>query len=318
MVMMPHPETAVDPLAAAGTLIIEPAPGSADQQAQIKSRSLFRRGWEVFAENRLALVGLAFVIFVLLFCFVGPLIYKTQQNSVTLANAYCTPSGAHLLGCDNLGYDVIGRLMAGGQNSLEVGLAAAFVSCLFGSIYGAVSGFAGGIVDSLMMRFVDAMLSIPFIFVLIILAVLIHPSALTLIGFIAITYWPGPARLVRGETLTLRTREYVAAVKVAGGRSSRAVVRHIMPNAIGTIIVQATFAVADSIIILAGLGFLGFGIQLPQTDWGAQLSNGLNYLTLGYWWLIYPAGIIIILTVVAFNFIGDALRDAFETRLQRR
>jgi peptide/nickel transport system permease protein len=318
MVMMPHPETAVDPLAAAGTLIIEPAPGSADQQAQIKSRSLFRRGWEVFAENRLALVGLAFVIFVLLFCFVGPLIYKTQQNSVTLANAYCTPRGAHLLGCDNLGYDVIGRLMAGGQNSLEVGLAAAFVSCLFGSIYGAVSGFAGGIVDSLMMRFVDAMLSIPFIFVLIILAVLIHPSALTLIGFIAITYWPGPARLVRGETLTLRTREYVAAVKVAGGRSSRAVVRHIMPNAIGTIIVQATFAVADSIIILAGLGFLGFGIQLPQTDWGAQLSNGLNYLTLGYWWLIYPAGIIIILTVVAFNFIGDALRDAFETRLQRR
>ncbi len=318
MVMMPHPETAVDPLAAAGTLIIEPAPGSADQPAQVKSRSLFRRGWEVFAENRLALVGLGFVIFVLLFCFVGPLIYKTQQNSVTLANAYCTPSGAHLLGCDNLGYDVIGRLMAGGQNSLEVGLAAAFVSCLFGSIYGAVSGFAGGIVDSLMMRFVDAMLSIPFIFVLIILAVLIHPSALTLIGFIAVTYWPGPARLVRGETLTLRTREYVAAVKVAGGRSSRAVVRHIMPNAIGTIIVQATFAVADSIIILAGLGFLGFGIQLPQTDWGSQLSNGLNYLTLGYWWLIYPAGIIIILTVVAFNFIGDALRDAFETRLQRR
>jgi peptide/nickel transport system permease protein len=319
MAMTPHPETAVDHLAAPGTLIAEPAPGLVPgQQAQVKSRSLFRRGWEVFAENRLALVGLGFVIFILLFCFVGPLIYKTQQNSVTLTNAYCTPSGAHLLGCDNLGYDVIGRLMAGGQNSLEVGLAAAFVSCLFGSIYGAVSGFAGGIVDSLMMRFVDAMLSIPFIFVLIILAVLVHPSALTLIGFIAATYWPGPARLVRGETLTLRTREYVAAVKVAGGRSSRAVVRHIMPNAIGTIIVQATFAVADSIIILAGLGFLGFGIQLPQTDWGSQLSNGLNYLTLGYWWLIYPAGIIIILTVVAFNFIGDALRDAFETRLQRR
>ena len=208
--------------------------------------------------------------------------------------------------------------MVGGQNSLEVGLAAAFVSCLFGSIYGAVSGFAGGVVDSFMMRIVDAMLSIPFIFVLIILAVLIHPSALTLIGFIAITYWPQPARLVRGETLSLRTREYVAAVKVAGGRSSRAVLRHVMPNAIGTIIVQATFAVADSILILSGLGFLGFGIQLPSTDWGTMLSGGLNYITQGYWWLIYPAGIVIILTVVAFNFIGDALRDAFETRLQRR
>ena len=118
-----------------------------------------------------------------------------------------------------------------------------------------------------MMRIVDAILSIPFIFVLIILAVLIHPQ-LTMIVFIAATYWPGPARLVRGETLSLRTREYVAAVKVAGGRSSRAVLRHIMPNAIGTIIVQATFAVADAIIILSSLGFLGFGIQLPQTDWG--------------------------------------------------
>jgi peptide/nickel transport system permease protein len=315
MAMIPHPELAGDSFGQTGTLVAEPAPG---QQAAVKPRSMFRRGWEVFAENKLALVGLGFVIFVFLFCFVGPHIYKTQQILVSLTDASCTPSAAHLLGCDNLGYDVVGRLMVGGQNSLEVGLAAAFVSCLFGSIYGAVSGFAGGVVDSVMMRFVDAMLSIPFIFVLIILAVLVHPNALTLIGFIALTYWPGPARLVRGETLSLRTREYVAAVKVAGGKHSRAVLRHIMPNAIGTIIVQATFAVADSILILSGLGFLGFGIQLPETDWGSMLSNGLQYLTLGYWWLIYPAGIIIIMTVVAFNFIGDALRDAFETRLQRR
>ncbi len=191
MAMTPHPETAVNPLAAAGTLIAEPPAGQLRRRpAQAKPRSMFRRGWEVFAENKLALVGLGFVIFIILFCFVGPLIYKTQQVSTPLQDAYCTPSAQHLLGCDNLGYDVVGRLMVGGQNSLEVGLAAAFVSCLFGSIYGAVSGFAGGIVDSFMMRIVDAMLSIPFIFVLIILAVLIHPSALTLIGFIAITYWP--------------------------------------------------------------------------------------------------------------------------------
>ncbi len=316
MAMIPHPEMAVDSIGSAGTLVAEPTPGQ--QQATLKPRSMFRRGWEVFSENRLALIGLGFVIFIILFCFVGPIIYKTQQVTVTLTNSYCTPSASHLLGCDNLGYDVVGRLMQGGQSSLEVGLAAAFVACLFGSIYGAVSGFSGGIVDSILMRIVDAMLSIPFIFVLIILAVLIHPSRLTMIAFIAATYWPGPARLVRGETLSLRTREYVAAVKVAGGRSSRAVMRHIIPNAIGTIIVQATFAVADSIIILSGLGFLGFGIQLPQTDWRGMLSNGLKYLSIGYWWLIYPAGILIILTVVAFNFMGDALRDAFETRLQRR
>jgi peptide/nickel transport system permease protein len=315
MAMIPH----LEPGPLVGTAIGEaPATAPAGGQIQAKPRSLLRRGWEVFAENKLALVGLGFVVFVLLFSFAGPLIYKTQQVSVTTLDAYCTPSAQHLLGCDQLGYDIIGRLMVGGQNSLEVGLAAAFVSCLFGSIYGAVSGFAGGIVDSFLMRIVDAMLSIPFIFLLIILAVLIHPSALTLIGFIAITYWPGPARLVRGETLSLRTREYVQAVKVAGGRSSRAVLRHVMPNAVGVIIVQATFAVADSILILSGLGFLGFGIQLPATDWGSMLSNGMDYMVDGYWWLIYPAGIMIILTVVSFNFIGDALRDAFETRLQRR
>ena len=147
---------------------------------------------------------------------------------------------------------------------------------------------------------------------------LIHPSAPTLIGFIALTYWPQPARLVRGETLSLRTREYVQAVKVAGGRSSRAVLRHIMPNAIGTIIVQATFAVADSILILSGLGFLGFGIRCRRPTGAPCSPAGCNYINLGYWWLIYPAGLMIILTVVSFNFIGDALRDAFETRLQRR
>jgi peptide/nickel transport system permease protein len=315
MVMMPHDAVPAGP----GTLLPE-APPSAPVAGQIqaKPRSMFRRGFEVFAENKLALVGVGFIVFVVLFCFVGPHIYVTPQTIVQTQDYLCHPSGAHLLGCDDLGYDVLGRLMVGGQNSIEVGLAAAFVACLFGSIYGAVSGFAGGIVDSVMMRIVDAMLSIPFIFVLIILAVLIRPSALTLIGFIAITYWPGPARLVRGETLSLRTREYVSAVKVAGGGNSRAVLRHVMPNAIGTIIVQATFAVADSILILSSLGFLGFGIAPPATDWGSMLAGGLNYINQGAWWMIYPAGLIIIATVVSFNFIGDALRDAFETRLQRR
>jgi peptide/nickel transport system permease protein len=313
MAFLQHPESAE-------ALLLPEAPlgGPAGGLIQSKPRSMLRRGWEVFAENKLALVGLGFVVFIFLFCFVGPHIYVTQQVSTPLTDAYCTPSARHLLGCDQLGYDVLGRLMVGGQNSLEVGLAAAVVACLFGSVYGAVSGFAGGLVDAFMMRIVDAMLSIPFIFVLIILAVLIHPSTPSLLGFIALIYWPGPARLVRGETLSLRTREYVQAVKVAGGRSFRSVLRHIMPNAIGVIIVQGTFAVADSIIILSSLGFLGFGLQEPQTDWGSMLSNGLSFINLGYWWLIYPAGLLIIATVVSFNFIGDALRDAFETRLQRR
>jgi peptide/nickel transport system permease protein len=170
------------------------------------------------------------------------------------------------------------------------------------------------------MRLVDAGLSIPYITVLIMLSVIFRPNKGVMIFVIAVFYWLGVARLVRGETLTLRTREYVQAVKVIGGNRRRAITRHILPNAIGTIIVQATFAVADSIIILAGLGFLGLGVQPPATDWGSMLSGGLTYLqsSQSYWWLIYPAGIAIILICIAINFIGDALRDAFETRLQRR
>ena len=288
--------------------------------AAAKPRSLLRRGWEVFAENRLALASLGMVVFIVLFCYVGPLVYHTDQVHTNLSQTLCPSSAAHLLGCDNVGYDQLGRLMIGGQTSLEVGFAAAIVAVFIGTLYGAFSGFVGGPVDSFLMRIVDAGLSIPYIMVVIILSVVFHPDAVIMIFIIAVFYWLGVARLVRGETLSLRTREYVQAVKVIGGSRSRAVVRHIVPNAIGTIIVQTTFAIADSILILAGLGFLGLGVQPPATDWGDMLSGGLTYLQSGsnYWWLIYPPGIAIILTCIAFNFIGDALRDAFETRLQRR
>jgi peptide/nickel transport system permease protein len=288
--------------------------------AASKPRSLLRRGWDVFAENKLALVSLAVLIFIILFCFAGPHLYHTDQVHTNLANALCPPSSAHPLCCDNVGYDVLGRLMVGGQTSLEVGFAAAIVAVFIGTLYGAFSGFIGGPIDSFLMRIVDAGLSIPSIMVVIILSVVFHPNTIIMIFIIAVFYWLGVARLIRGETLTLRTREYVQAVKVIGGRKSRAVIRHIVPNSIGTIIVQATFAVADSILILAGLGFLGLGVQPPATDWGDMLSGGLTYMQSGtnYWWLIYPAGFAIIITCICFNFIGDALRDAFETRLQRR
>jgi peptide/nickel transport system permease protein len=284
-----------------------------------KPRGLFARAWEVFAENRLALAGLSFIVFILLFCFVGPHLYVTNQTNTDLSTYLCHPSSSHLLGCDDLGYDELGRLMVGGQTSLEVGLAAAVVSVLFGTLYGAISGFAGGVVDALMMRVVDAGLSLPSLMVIIILSVIFHPTPSVIIFIIAIFYWFGVARLVRGETLSLRNREYVQAVKVIGGRPLRSVIRHIVPNAIGTIIVQATFAVADAILTLSVLGFLTLGVAPPSTDWGSMLSGGLNYIQGGnYWWLIYPPGVAIILTCIAFNFVGDALRDAFETRLQRR
>jgi peptide/nickel transport system permease protein len=315
MSITPGPFTDVTEQVAAGATPEDVGLGLAPAD---KPRGMFRRGWEVFAENKLALIGLGIVIFMVLFCYVGPLIYHTNQVNTNLSTYLCHPSKDHLLGCDDVGYDTLGRLMLGGQSCIEVGLAAAFLATMFGTLYGAFSGYVGGAVDSFLMRVIDAGLSIPYLMVLIILSVIFHPDPITMILIIAVFYWLGVARLVRGETLTLRTREYVQAVRVAGGGRARAVVRHVVPNAIGTIIVQATFAVADSILILAGLGYLGLGIQPPSTDWGTMLSNGTNYVNGGYWWLIYPAGICIILTVVAFNFIGDALRDAFETRLQRR
>jgi len=278
-----------------------------------KPRGMFVRAWEVFAENKLAIAGLAFVVFIFLFCFVGPHLYVTDQVTTQLDNYLCKPGGGHLLGCDELGYDELGRLMVGGQTSLEVGLAAAIVSVFFGTLYGAISGFAGGFIDSLMMRIVDAGLSLPSLMVIIILSVIFHPTPTVIIFIIAVFYWFGVALLVRGETLALRNREYVQAVKVIGGRPLRSVIRHIVPNAIGTIIVQATFAVADSILTLSVLGFLTLGVAPPATDWGSMLSGGLQFMQGGnYWWLISPPGVLIVLTCISFNFIGDALRDAIK------
>jgi peptide/nickel transport system permease protein len=276
----------------------------------------------VFVENKLAVIGLVIIVFFVLFCWLGPVFYHTNQTNAqeALVNSISNapPNGQHLLGTDNAGYDIIGRLMFGGKNSLIVGFLAAIIGTAFGALYGAVSGFFGGWGDALMMRIVDALLSIPPLFLLIVLAVVFHPSLTVLILVIAFVSWLVPARLVRGETLTLRVREYVQAVRVMGGSRRRIVLRHILPNAIGTIIVNATFQVADAILYLAFLGFLGLGVQAPQTDWGSMLSNGVNYAIQGFWWEIYPAGAAIVLVVVAFNFIGDALRDALEVRLQQR
>ncbi len=283
-----------------------------------RSGSVLRMMLAVFMENRLAVMGVGIIVFMVLFSFIGPLIYHTQQVSI---NAYIndqSPSLAHPMGTTDVGYDNLGRLMLGGQTSLEIGIAAALVAVTLGAVWGAIAGLAGGFLDAVMMRIVDAMLAIPFLFLVIILGTIFTPSILELIIAIGLVAWLVPARLVRGETLTLRVRDYVQAVKVMGGDTRRILFRHIIPSAAGTIVVNATFQVADAINAVAILSFLGLGIAPPATNWGDQLSNGTNYIYDGYWWLLYPAGICIVLTVVAFNFVGDALRDALEVRLQRR
>jgi peptide/nickel transport system permease protein len=283
-----------------------------------KTRGLFARGLEVFLENKLAIVGLVILVLVAGFCFIGPFFYHTDQVHVNLAIENQPPETGHPLGTDQNGYDVLGRLMTGGQVSLEVGLAAAVLATVVGVLWGAIAGYFGGILDSVMMRLVDALLSIPTLFLALVVVSMFPPTVTELVLVIALTSWLTTSRLIRGEALSLRVRDYVQAMKVMGGGSVRAVFRHIAPNAVGTIVVNATFQVADAILLVVALSYLGLGVRPPQTDWGGMLNAGINAVYDGYWWQIFPAGVAIILVVIAINFIGDALRDAFEVRLQRR
>jgi peptide/nickel transport system permease protein len=271
-----------------------------------------------FAQNKLAVIGAVLIVALILFSFVGPLLYHTNQFDDNIAITNLAPSSAHPLGTDQGGFDILGRLMAGGKSSLEVGIVVGLVSTIVGLIYGAISGYFGGFLDSVLMRFVDVGLAIPIVFLFIFMAQIYKPDLLLLILLLTAVSWLVPARLVRGESLSLRTREYVQAVKGMGGSSFRIIVSHLIPNTIGTIMVTVTFQVANSILTLAVLQFLGFGLPPTTPTWGGMLTDGTSFLQDGYWWEVYPALIIIVLTVVAFNFVGDALQDAFDVRLQEK
>jgi peptide/nickel transport system permease protein len=283
-----------------------------------KPRSAFRRGLEVFLENKLAVAGLAIIVALVLFCFVGPLFYHGDTTVVNFDNQTLPPGSGHPLGTDSNGNDVLARLMTSGQISLEVGIAAAVLATVIGVLWGSVAGYFGGFLDAAMMRVVDAVLSIPVLFLALVVVAMVTPTEPVLILVIALTSWLTTSRLVRGEALSLRTREYVQAMRVMGGGSARAVLRHIAPNAIGTIMVNLSFQVADAIGLVVALSYLGLGIRPPEEDWGAMLSNGINYVSDGYWWLIVPAGFCIVIVITAFIWMGEGLRDAVEVRLQRR
>ncbi len=301
---------------------VQPLPLDVTRAPEGGELGAVQSGWRLavreFASNRLAVAGLSIIVFFVLFCFVGPLIYHTNQLSTNLTEANQAPSSAHLLGTDGNGFDELGRIMLGGQAALEIGFFAAFVAIFVGALWGAVSGLFGGIIDSVMMRIVDVFLAIPFLFVVLILAVRFGATVLSLSLVIGGFSWLVPARLVRGEVLTLRVRDFVAAARAAGSTQGRLISRHLLPNALGVVIVNVTFQVADAILTVAAVGFLGFGLHYPNVDWGDMLSDGVSSLQDGYWWLIYPVGICIVLTVMALNFIGDALRDSMDVRLRRR
>ncbi len=272
-----------------------------------------------FATNRVAAGAACFILLLTLFCFAGPLVYHTDQVHANLLSIFRPPgSPGHPLGTDDVGYDVLGRLMTGGQSSIEIGLGAAALATIFGSVWGAAAGLAGGLVDSLMMRLVDAVLSIPVVVFLLVVATLATPSVPLLILVIAAVSWLVPARLVRAETLRLKEQNFVEAAQAMGARRAYIVARHILPNSLGAIVVNGSFQVADAILYVAYLSFLGLGIPPPAASWGSMLSQGVNYLFQGYWWLIWPAGLGIVLLAMAFSLLGDGLRDALDSRLLRR
>jgi ABC-type dipeptide/oligopeptide/nickel transport system permease subunit len=286
-------------------------------------------GWRLalreFLDNRIAVLGVLILVFFVLFCFAGPLFYHTNQSLTQPLNANLAPGAtsplgttAGLLGTDEHGFDELGRIMAGGQTALAIGFFAAVISIVIGTLYGAVSGLSGRLLDGVMMRFVDIVYSIPFLFIVLVLATKFSATVLEeslLLGFFS---WLVPARLMRGEVLTLRERDFVWAARVMGSSRTRLVYKHLIPNALSVVIVNVTFLIADSILALAFLGFLGFGLQYPTASWGDMLGNADTYVSNGQWWLVYPVGFCLVAVVMACNLVGDGLRDAFDVRLRRR
>jgi ABC-type dipeptide/oligopeptide/nickel transport system permease subunit len=279
-------------------------------------------GWRLalreFGRNKLAVAGLGLLLFFVLFSFLGPLVYHGDYLVANLNAANDPPGAGHPLGTDTEGLDVLAEIMKGGQASLEIGFLSAIIAIVIGALWGAISGLAGGLLDSAMMRVVDVLLSIPFLFIVLIVAVRYGASVLSLSIILGMFTWLVPARLVRGEVLSLKVRDFVLAARCAGAGRWRLINKHLLPNALSVIIVNVTFNIADAILAVSYLGFLGFGLHYPNLDWGDMVSNGADYMMDGYWWLIYPVGFCIVATVMACNFVGDALRDALDVRLRRR
>jgi peptide/nickel transport system permease protein len=282
---------------------------------------MWRQRTRIFMHNKLAIASVIYLILITLFTFLWPHLHPTNQTNQNLALTQpfnAPPSAAHPLGTDNNGFDELGRIAYGGEYSLTLGFLSGIITIVVGTLYGMVSGFFGGVVDTVMMRLIDASLSIPYLFLLLTVVTLFTRSATFLILLIGLTGWWGNARIIRGDALLIRQLEYSQAATAMGASKWHIIRRHVFPNSISNIVTVATFSVANSILFLSTLGFLGLGIALPGTDWGTMLQNGADQIANGYWWEIYPLATVFILVVIAISYIGDALRDAFEVRLIER
>jgi peptide/nickel transport system permease protein len=296
---------------------ILPPAGPVEREFTVQARTQTQLIYRRFLQHKLAVISVFVLTAIVLLAFVGGALWHYKYTDITPDNSV-PPSGTHPFGTDNLGYDEFARVLRGTQRSLEIAFLVAILATVVGTIWGAIAGFYRGITDSVMMRFVDLVLTIPIIAAGALLGHHFQAAgwwALALV--IAGLSWPAVSRIVRGQTLSLREKEYVEAARALGAKDSRIIFRHILPNVIGQVIVIVTILVALAILTESALSYLGFGVQAPDTSLGTLIASAQTALQGGQWWLFYFPGIFIILICLSVNFIGDGLRDAFDPSQQR-
>lgn len=272
--------------------------------------------WRSFKKNFMFYMGLSLVLTMSLAAVLAPWLAPYDPTVLHLDAILTPPCTAFPLGTDELGRDVLSRLLYGGRISLWVGFVAVGISACIGLILGLVSGYFGGLVDECVMRGVDIMLCFPSFFLILAVIAFLEPNLTNIMIVIGLTSWMGVARLVRAETLSLRQRDFVAAAQLSGASTGRILSVHILPNALSPVLVSATLGVAGAILVESSLSFLGLGVQPPVASWGNMLQEGKNVLEIAPWMSIYP-GLAILLTVLGYNLLGESLRDMLDPRLRR-
>lgn len=271
--------------------------------------------WRRFKQNRLAILGLIILVLLTIMAIIGPALtpYTFQEQDYTSINQ--PPSSEYWFGTDALGRDIFTRVWIGGRISLFIAIAATLLDLVIGVAYGGISGYFGGMVDEVMMRFVDILYGIPYLLLVILLLVVFQPGLTSIILAMGLTGWIGMARLVRGQILQLKEQEFVLAARQLGASSGRIIYRHLLPNTLGVILVNLTLSVPGAIFGEAFLSFIGLGLQPPMASWGTMVNDGYKVLSMYPWQLLF-AGLGISMTMFAFNVIGDGLRDALDPRLK--
>ncbi len=272
--------------------------------------------WRRLKENKLAMAGLAVILFIALAAAFGPLFSPYSYSGQVLADANHPPSAQHWFGTDNLGRDLFTRVLYGARISLSIGIVASLINLTIGVVYGGISGYFGGRVDSVMMRIVDILYGIPLLLFVILLMVVLKPGLTNIFIALGLVYWLGMARIVRGQVLAIKEQEYVLAARLVGADARRIILRHLVPNSMGPIIVTLTLSIPEAIFTEAFLSFIGLGVSAPMASWGVLASESLAGLRSYPFQLLYPA-LAISVTMLAFNFLGDGLRDALDPRMRK-